>query len=82
MPSISEIFIIPTVSEEAYKVHGYSEKFLSNKKTFSEISEEQLFEPQFDSVSEIFEKDNIEKINSYEESEVSLSDEEEFVLMM
>lgn len=26
-----------TVSEEAYKVHGYSEKFLSNKKTFSEI---------------------------------------------
>ena len=28
-----------SVSEEAYKVHGYSEKFLSNKKTFSEISE-------------------------------------------
>jgi cell division protein FtsZ len=49
------------------------------KNEFSEISEEQLFEPQFDSVSEIFEKDNIEKINSYEESEVSLSDEEEFV---
>ena len=27
------------VSEEAYKVHGYSDKFLSDKKTFSEISE-------------------------------------------
>ena len=26
-------------SEEAYKVHGYSEKFLSDKKTFLEISE-------------------------------------------
>ena len=30
------------VSEEAYKVHGYSDKFLSNKKTFSEISEDFL----------------------------------------
>ena len=30
------------VSEEAYKVHGYSDKFLSDKKTFSEISEEFL----------------------------------------
>jgi len=28
-----------SVSEEAYKVHGYSGEFLSNKKTFSEISE-------------------------------------------
>jgi DNA polymerase-3 subunit epsilon len=28
-----------SVSEEAYKVHGYSDEFLSNKKTFSEISE-------------------------------------------
>ena len=27
------------VSEDAYKVHGYSDKFLSNKKIFSEISE-------------------------------------------
>ena len=27
------------VSEDAYKVHGYSDKFLSNKKTFSEIAE-------------------------------------------
>ena len=31
-----------TVSEEAYKVHGYSEKFLSDKKTFPEISEDFL----------------------------------------
>ena len=31
-----------SVSEEAYKVHGYSNKFLSDKKTFSEISEEFL----------------------------------------
>ena len=28
-----------TVSEEAYKVHGYSDKFLSDKKTFAEIAE-------------------------------------------
>lgn len=27
------------VSEEAYKVHGYSNEFLSDKKTFSDISE-------------------------------------------
>ncbi len=30
------------VSEEAYKVHGYSDEFLSNKKTFLEISEDFL----------------------------------------
>ena len=30
------------VSEDAYKVHGYSNKFLSDKKTFSEISEDFL----------------------------------------
>ena len=29
-------------SEDAYKVHGYSDKFLSEKKTFSEISDEFL----------------------------------------
>ena len=28
-----------SVSEDAYKIHGYSDEFLSNKKTFSEISE-------------------------------------------
>jgi len=28
-----------SVSEEAYKIHGYTDEFLSNKKTFSEISE-------------------------------------------
>ena len=28
-----------SVSEEAYEIHGYSDEFLSNKKTFSEISE-------------------------------------------
>ena len=27
------------VSEEAYKIHGYSDEFLSNKKTFNEISD-------------------------------------------
>ncbi len=31
-----------SVSEEAFKVHGYSEKFLSDKKTFLEISEDFL----------------------------------------
>jgi len=30
------------VSEEAYKIHGYSDEFLSDKKTFSEISEDFL----------------------------------------
>jgi len=30
------------VSEDAYKVHGYSDKFLSNKKTFAEIVEDFL----------------------------------------
>ena len=28
-----------SVSEDAYKIHGYSDKFLSDKKTFSEIAE-------------------------------------------
>ena len=28
-----------TVSEDAHKIHGYSDKFLSDKKTFSEIAE-------------------------------------------
>ena len=28
-----------SVSEEAYNIHGYSDEFLSNKKTYSEISE-------------------------------------------
>ena len=27
------------VSDDAYKIHGYSNKFLSNKKSFSEIAE-------------------------------------------
>jgi DNA polymerase III subunit epsilon len=31
-----------SVSPEAYKVHGYSEKFLSDKKTFLQVSEEFL----------------------------------------
>ena len=31
-----------SVSEDAYKIHGYSDDFLSNKKTFSEISEDFL----------------------------------------
>ena len=30
------------VSEDAYQIHGYSDKFLSDKKTFSEISEDFL----------------------------------------
>jgi len=31
-----------SVSEDAYKVHGYSDKFLADKETFSEISKEFL----------------------------------------
>ena len=30
------------VSEEAYKIHGYSDEFLSDKKKFSEIAEDFL----------------------------------------
>ncbi len=30
------------VSDDAYKVHGYSDKFLSERKTFLEISEDFL----------------------------------------
>ena len=31
-----------SVPEEAFKIHGYSEKFLSNKETFDQIAEEFL----------------------------------------
>ena len=31
-----------SVSEEAHKVHGYSDKFLSQKKTFLEVSKDYL----------------------------------------
>ena len=31
-----------SISKDAYNIHGYSDEFLSNKKTFSEISEEFL----------------------------------------
>ena len=31
-----------SVSKDAYKIHGYSDEFLSDKKTFSEISEDFL----------------------------------------
>ena len=31
-----------TVSEDAYKIHGYSDKFLSNKKKFTEIADKFL----------------------------------------
>ena len=27
------------VSEDAYKIHGYSDQFLSNKKTFAQVAE-------------------------------------------
>ena len=49
---------LPTESQNSNEIDEMT------KNEFSEISEEQLFEPQFDSVSEIYEKDNIEKINS------------------
>ena len=31
-----------TVPEEAFKIHGFSEKFLSEKETFNEIADEFL----------------------------------------
>jgi len=41
---VFHVYINPqrTVSEDAYKVHGYSNEFLSNKKIFSEICEDFL----------------------------------------
>ena len=41
---IFHVYLNPqrSVSEDAYKVHGYSDKFLSDKKIFSEIAEEFL----------------------------------------
>jgi len=41
---IFHVYINPErpVSEEAFKVHGYSDKFLSNKKKFSEIAKDFL----------------------------------------
>ncbi len=47
----------------------------SNSNEISEMSEEQLFEPQFDSVSEVIK----EEIDTSEESEVNLPNEEEFI---
>ena len=35
------------VSEDAYKIHGYSDEFLSNQKTFSEISNDFLNEENY-----------------------------------
>ena len=39
--NIFHVYLNPQrlVSEDAYKIHGYSDDFLSNKKTFSEISD-------------------------------------------
>ena len=39
--NIFHVYLNPqrSVSEEAYNIHGYSDDFLSNKKTFSEISD-------------------------------------------
>ena len=41
---IFHVYLNPqrSVSEDAYKVHGYSDKFLADKKTFSEIAEDFL----------------------------------------
>ena len=41
---VFHVYINPqrAVSEDAYKVHGYSNEFLSNKKIFSEICEDFL----------------------------------------
>tara|TARA_B100000686_G_scaffold56446_1_gene60752 strand:+ start:670 stop:1338 length:669 start_codon:yes stop_codon:yes gene_type:complete len=42
--NIFHVYINPKreVSEEAYKIHGYSDEFLSDKKTFSEIADDFL----------------------------------------
>ena len=38
--NVFHVYINPerSISDEAHKVHGYTDKFLSDKKTFSEIA--------------------------------------------
>ena len=51
------------VSEDAYKIHGYSNKFLSDKKTFSEISRDFLnYELRLIKQKEIDKKDVVDTL--------------------
>jgi len=67
--------ITPQVQTEAEIKDELSLNEQHNSDEISEMSEEQLFKPQFDSVSEVSEAD----INKPFESEVELSEEEEFI---
>ena len=67
--------ITPQVQTEAEIKDELSLNEQHNSDEISEMSDEQLFKPQFDSVSEVSEAD----INKPFESEVELSEEEEFI---
>ena len=67
--------ITPQVQTEAEIKDELSLNEQHNSDEISEMSDEQLFKPQFDSVSEVSESD----INKPFESEVELSEEEEFI---
>ena len=67
--------ITPQVQTEAEIKDELSLNEQHNSDEISEMSEEQLFKPQFDSVSEVSQAD----INKPFESEVELSEEEEFI---
>ena len=67
--------ITPQVQKEAEIKDELSLNEQHNSDEISEMSDEQLFKPQFDSVSEVSEAD----INKPFESEVELSEEEEFI---
>ena len=67
--------ITPQVQTEAEIKDELSVNEQHNSDEISEMSDEQLFKPQFDSVSEVSEAD----INKPFESEVELSEEEEFI---
>ena len=72
---IFEEDITPQVQTEAEIKDELSLNEQHNSDEISEMSDEQLFKPQFDSVSEVSEAD----INKPFESEVELSEEEEFI---
>ena len=67
--------ITPQVQKEAEIKDELSLNEQHNSDEISEMSDEQFFKPQFDSVSEVSEAD----INKPFESEVELSEEEEFI---
>jgi cell division protein FtsZ len=73
--NISEVDTTPKVQTEAEIKDQQSLNEQHSSDEITEISEEQLFKPQFDSVSEVSQAD----LKKPFESEVELSEEEEFI---